>query len=110
MLDWMIEVTSSYKFAPKTYFASVQLMDRYFKAEEQRLPITRLHIVGVVAMLIATKMDEVYPLKIKTVYDKIVHKKIEKKDLIQMEAKMIEKLGFKLNIWSFYDLALLKLY
>jgi len=68
MLDWMIEVTSSYKFQPKTYFASVQLMDRYFKAEEHRLPITRLHIIGAVAMLMATKMDEVYPLKIKTVY------------------------------------------
>ena len=33
MLDWMIEVTSSYKFEPKTYFASVTLMDRYFQAE-----------------------------------------------------------------------------
>ena len=39
-------------------------------------------------MLIATKMDEVFPLKIKTVYDKIVHKKIEKKDLIEMEEKI----------------------
>lgn len=57
MLDWMIEVTSSYKFTPKTYFGSVYLMDRYFKAEQQRLPITRLHIIGVVAMLVATKMD-----------------------------------------------------
>lgn len=106
----MIEVTSSYKFSPKTYFAAVHLMDRYFKAEEQRLPITKLHIIGVVAMLIATKMDEVYPLKIKTVYDKIVHKKIEKKDLVEMEARMAEKLGFTLNIWSFYDLAVLKLH
>ena len=32
MLDWMIEVTSSYKFCPKTYFSGVQLMDRYFKS------------------------------------------------------------------------------
>lgn len=110
MLDWMIEVTSSYKFSSKTYFAAVQLMDRYFKAEEQRIPITRLHIIGVIAMLIATKMDEVYPLKIKTVYDKIVHKKIEKKDLVEMEARMADKLGFTLNIWSFYDLAVLKLH
>lgn len=57
-------------------------MDHYFAAEEHRLPITRLHIVGVVSMLVATKMDEVYPLKVKTVYDKIVHRKIEKKDLV----------------------------
>ena len=82
MLDWMVEVVSSYKFSAKTYFSSVALMDHYFAAEEHRLPITRLHIIGVVSMLVATKMDEVYPLKIKTVYDKIVHKKIDKKDLV----------------------------
>jgi cyclin B len=82
MLDWMIEVTSSYKFSAKTYFSSVYLMDKYFQAEDIRLPITKLHIIGVISMLIATKMDEVYPLKIKTVYEKIVHKKIEKKDLV----------------------------
>ena len=84
MLDWMIEVISSYKFTPKTYFTAVQLMDRYFKAEDQRLPITKLHIIGVVTMLIATKMDEVYPLKIKTVYEKIVHKKIDKSEIVDM--------------------------
>lgn len=61
-------------------------------------------------MLIATKMDQVYPLKIKTVYDKIVHKKIDKKELVEMEARMSEKLGFTLNVWSFYELALLKLH
>ncbi len=33
MLDWMIEVISSYKFNAKTYFSSVYLMDRYFQAE-----------------------------------------------------------------------------
>ena len=82
MLDWMIEVISSYKFNAKTYFSSVYIMDRYFHAEQQRLPITKLHITGVISMLIATKMDEVYPLKIKTVYDKIVHKKIDKKELV----------------------------
>ena len=94
MLDWMVEVVSSYKFSAKTYFSSVALMDHYFAAEEHRLPITRLHIVGVVSMLVATKMDEVYPLKVKTVYDKIVHRKIEKKDLVEMEEKLVEKLNF----------------
>lgn len=110
MLDWMIEVTSSYKFTAKTYFASVELMDRYFKAEEARLPITRLHIIGVVSMLVATKMDEVFPLKVKTVYEKIVHKKIDKRDLVEMEARLVAKLDFALNVWSFHDLALLKLH
>jgi hypothetical protein len=61
-------------------------------------------------MLIATKMDEVYPLKIKTVYEKIVHKKIEKKELVDMESRIANKLDFFLNVWSFFDLAVLKLH
>ena len=85
-------------------------MDRYFATEKERLPITKLHIIGVTAMLIATKMEEVYPLKIKTVYEKIVHKKIDRKDLIEMENRMISKLDYKLDSWTFYDLALLKLH
>jgi len=78
MLDWMVEVTKSYKFINKSYFGSVELMDRYFAASNESVPVSQLHIIGVIAMYIASKMDEVYPLKIKTIYEKIVHKKIAK--------------------------------
>ena len=110
MLDWMIEVTSSYKFEPKTYFASVALMDRYFRAETARLPITRLHIVGVISMLLATKMNEIYPLKIRTVFEKIVHRKIEKRELVEMEGRISKALDFELGNTDFYDLATVRLY
>lgn len=33
-------------------------------------------------MLIASKMNEVYPLKIKTVYEKIAHKKLSILELV----------------------------
>lgn len=68
MLDWMVEVTSSYKFSHKTYFDGVSLMDRYFEAEHESLSPAKLHLIGVQCMLIASKMEEVFPLKIKTVY------------------------------------------
>lgn len=68
MIDWMIEVTASYKFAHKTYFDGVQLMDRYFHAEQENLQPHKLHIIGVECMFIASKMNEVFPLRIKTVY------------------------------------------
>jgi len=68
MLDWMIEVTTSYKFTHKTYFDSVSLMDRFFEAEKECLSPMKLHITGVVAMLVASKMNEVYPLRVKTVF------------------------------------------
>lgn len=35
-------------------------------------------------MFVATKMEEVYPLKMKTIYDKIAHKKIPISELVSM--------------------------
>lgn len=43
-------------------------MDRYFQACKESVQPSQLHIVGVQSMFIATKMEEVYPLKIKTVF------------------------------------------
>jgi hypothetical protein len=57
MLDWMVEVMVSYKFNNKTYFASMQIMDRYFLAEKECLLPTKLHILGVQSMTIASKME-----------------------------------------------------
>ena len=114
MLDWMVEVTSSYKFEPRTYFLGATLMDRYFAVEGSRvngrLPITKLHIVGVTAMLLASKLNEVYPLKIRTVYEKIVHRKIEKKELVEMEAKMTTALDYELSLPDFCDMAVVRLH
>lgn len=40
-------------------------------------------------MFVATKMEEVYPLKMKTIYDKIAHKKIPIAELVDMEKKIV---------------------
>lgn len=106
----MIEVTSSYKFEAKTYFLAVQIMDHYFSNEKESIPVAKLHIIGVISMLMASKMDEIYPLKLKTIYEKIVHKKIDRKELIEMEAKIFEKLNFVTNYSSCYELTIFKLY
>lgn len=84
MIDWMVEVTTSYKFTNKTFFDGIQLMDRYFHAEQDCLPPSKLHIIGVEAMTIASKMNEVYPLRIRTVYEKIGHRKLAIDDLVSM--------------------------
>jgi hypothetical protein len=109
MLDWMFEVTASYKFTHKTYFDGVHLMDRYFELERESLQPGKLHIVGVLSMLTASKMEEVYPLKLKTVFEKIGHRKLPLEELIDTEARMLATLDYRLNCWTFFDLACLKL-
>lgn len=56
MLDWMVEVMGSYNFQNKTYFAGVDIMDRYFTACIEPIVPAQLHILGVQSMFIATKM------------------------------------------------------
>jgi hypothetical protein len=109
MLDWMVEVMSSYNFQNKTYFAGIEIMDAFFANCSEVLVPSQLHIVGVAAMFIATKMEEVYPLKMSTVYDKITHKKISIKELISMEHKLAETLNFEFVTSSFYELAVAKI-
>ena len=69
-------------------------MDRFFSQVKETLLPTQLHIIGVQSMLLATKMEEVYPLKIKTVFEKIAHKKIPMAELVEMERKIVEALNF----------------
>ena len=57
MIDWMIEVTSSYKFSHKTYFDGISLMDKYFNNEVEVLSPNKLHITGIICMVIASKMN-----------------------------------------------------
>jgi hypothetical protein len=56
---------------------AINLLDRYFKNCEGPKEVSDLHITGVTTMFIASKFEDIYPLKMKTVFEKIAHKKLE---------------------------------
>lgn len=54
-------------------------MDRYFSEagiNKRCLELSELHTSGVVCMFVASKFEDIYPLLMKTVYNKIGHQKI----------------------------------
>ena len=57
-MDWIIEVHLKFKLLPETLFITVSLIDRFL----ERVQIKRhnLQLVGVTAMLIASKYEEIY--------------------------------------------------
>lgn len=55
MVDWMIEVLSSYKMSEDCFFRSVRYMDLLFKNSPKKLQVADLHLIGVVAMFTASK-------------------------------------------------------
>jgi hypothetical protein len=66
MIDWMVEVLCSYKCSEQTFFCAVFMMDEYFRKSPRRLKVSELHLSGVVAMWTASKYEEIYPLRLRT--------------------------------------------
>ena len=73
MIDWIVEVLTNFKCEDQTFFLSVSLMDRFLKQSSRIVQVSDLHIIGVTAMFIASKFEDIHPLKMKTVYEKIGH-------------------------------------
>ena len=79
MVDWIVEVLTAFKCSDQTFFVAISLLDRYLNAltqEKKQLELHELHLTGVTCMFMASKYEDVYPLLMKTVFNKIGHKKI----------------------------------
>lgn len=63
LVDWLIEVHSKFKLVKETLFISISIIDRYL--EKQLVCKSRLQLVGVTALLIASKYEEIYPPEMK---------------------------------------------
>jgi len=63
LIDWLLEVHLKFKLLPETLFLSVSIIDRFLTlkcvAREQ------LQLVGVTAMFIACKYEEIYPPEVR---------------------------------------------
>ena len=112
MVDWMIEVLSNYHCDESTYFESVNLMDRYFKEcnkKNQILEPAELHLIGVTSMFIASKYQDIYPLRLKIVQDKIAHNKLTCQEIKDKEDEITRYLNYNLGLptmWDFINLFL----
>ena len=57
--DWLVEVHLKFKLVPETLYLTVNIIDRYLAKTEVSRP--KLQLVGVTALLIASKYEEIYP-------------------------------------------------
>lgn len=89
MIDWKIEVLTNFKCDDQTFFLAVNLMDRYFKGKQETREISDLHIIGVTCMFIASKYEDIYPLKMRMVYEKIAHQKLAIADIKALELDIL---------------------
>lgn len=58
LIDWLIDVHLKFKLRPETLFLTTYLIDCYLS--KIQIPRTELQLVGVTAMFIASKYEEIY--------------------------------------------------
>ena len=79
MMDWMVEVCTSFKCSKRTYFLATQLFDKYLiKIKEKGTTLVNkdVHCLGVTSMYLASKYEDIFPLHSKIVSEKIAHRAI----------------------------------
>lgn len=59
LVDWLQEVHQRFKLIPETMYLTVDILDRFLAI--QPIARTKLQLVGVTSMLIASKYEEMYP-------------------------------------------------
>lgn len=98
-MDWVIEVHLRFKLLPETLFMTVSLIDRF--CEKQQVHRTKLQLVAVAAMLIASKYEEIYaPMVRDFVY--ITDNAYTREEILEMESRMLTEFEFDLTNPSSY--------
>lgn len=91
LIDWLIEVHLKFKLLPETLFITVNVIDRYL--EKQKVNKSRLQLVGVASLFIASKYEEIYPPELKD-FIYITDRAYTKQDLLSMEFHILSTLSF----------------
>lgn len=94
LVDWLIEVHYKFKLLPETLFITVNIIDRYL--EKSEIKRQKLQLLGVTAMWISCKYEEIYAPEIKDfVY--ITDNAYEQKDILNLEFEVLKVLEFNIT-------------
>jgi len=95
LIDWLIEVQMQFKLLQETLFLTVNTIDRFLAVEGKNVYKSRLQLVGVAAMFLVSKIEEVYaPAVSDFVY--ITDNAYTGTEIRQMELQIIRALNFDL--------------
>ncbi|TVT98294.1 hypothetical protein EJB05_56426 [Eragrostis curvula] len=95
LIDWLIEVHYKFELLDETLFLTVNIIDRFLG--RQVIPRKKLQLVGVTAMLLACKYEEV---SVPVVEDLVLisDRAYTKGQILEMEALILNTLQFNMSV------------
>lgn len=99
LIDWLVDVHLKFKLLPETLYLTVNMIDRFL--DKEVISRRRLQLVGIAAMLISSKYEEIYPPEIKD-FTYITDRAYSKQDVLDMEGSILDALNFNITVPSCY--------
>jgi Cyclin, N-terminal domain/Cyclin, C-terminal domain len=94
LVDWLVEVHKKFVLLPETLHLTVALIDRYLSVA--RVPRLRFQLLGITALFIASKYEEIYPPEVKDcVYT--TDRGVSRQDVLDMEMDILQALNFRIS-------------
>lgn len=101
LVDWLIDVHKKFKLREQTLFIAINLIDRYL--EKTSIQKSRFQLLGITALFVASKYEEIYPPGLAE-YTYVCADAYKDSDLLDMEEKLLNLLGFNLVFTSSFAL------
>jgi len=95
LVDWLVEVATEYKLLPETLHLAISFIDRFMSV--MSVQKSKLQLVGITAMLVAAKVEEIYPPTISE-FIYITDDSYTKKQILRMEVLLLKVLEFDLSL------------
>ena len=99
LVEWIIDVHRKFRLVPETLYVTVFLIDRFLSLKQ--IKKNQLHILGVTALLISTKYEEIYPPELKDLLS-VSENKFTRTEVLQMERDMLITMQFDVTAPSAY--------
>ena len=97
LIDWIVDVHYKFKLVPETLYLCVNVIDRFL--EREIISRNKLQLVGVTALLLASKYEEIYPPTL----DDLVHicdGAYTDKEILKMEVGILRCLQYNMTVPS----------
>ena len=95
LADWLVEVAQEYHFDGETLFLAVNYVDRCLS--RMQMQRSRLQLLGVTCMLVASKYEEIYPPPVRE-FRYITDNTYSREEIVLMEREVLKTLKFELTV------------
>ncbi len=93
LCEWLLEVHYKYKLVDEVIFLCLSIVDRYLS--QVNIKRENLQLLGVAALLIASKYEEIYPPSLKK-FLYLCQESYTRSEVLALEGDILTKLEFKL--------------